>query len=310
MDKEVKEYVRARIDRLCGRLPDGPELPPPPSNVVELCHEFSREVSRALRELLESKHLYQRVKVSYENMTGANKDAAGFRAIAEFSWEPRSSSWDPHDADDINELCFKVSHVKLYCGVCDSPEAFNPVGGDGAAVIVRQGRSPWRLQAEEITDRGVVQTFAFPFQCQACKGAPEVLLVRREGLQLILSGRSPMETVPVPSGIPKDVRRFFGGALLAHQSGQTLAGNFMLRTLIEQFARNATAASSGMKADEVLELYLTKLPSDFKERFPSFKALYGELSSDIHGAVGDDGLFERVRQAIIKHFEARRLFEL
>lgn len=193
------DYVRARLDKLRGRLYDGPPMDPSPTNLVDLCQQFSREVTRAVRELLETKHLYQRVKVSLEKIEGANNTAPEFRAIAELMWEPlgERATWEPREAADITELCFRVPHVKLYCGTCQSIEAFNPVG-EGVPLH----GSAWRIRAEELTDRGMVQTFAFPFLCQSCKGVPEVLLVRREAFQLILSGRSPIETVPVPADIP------------------------------------------------------------------------------------------------------------
>jgi hypothetical protein len=52
------------------------------------------------------------------------------------------------------------------------------------------------------------------------------------------------------------------------------------------------------------------LPLDFRNRFASLRALYGELSNDIHSAKGDPSLFERARITIVDHFEARRLFKL
>lgn len=305
---KLDDYKRAHLEKMRGRVPDGPPPDPPPSNLVELCKEFSAEVTRALHELLETKHLYQRVKVSYDNIHGVNKDAPMFRVIAELTWEPlgERSRLGWQDAEDIRELHFRVPHVKLYCATCDSLEVFNPVGEDSP-----MHGSAWRLRAVQLTEPRTVQAFAFSFLCQACKEVPETLLVRREGLSLILCGRSPIETVSVPPVVPKDFRKFYSGAVLAYQSGQALAGNFMLRTLIEQFARAVTAAASeDSKADEVLDGYMATLPPDFKNRFRSMKDLYGKLSADIHGAVGDPALFDDAQAAILKHFTARQLYEL
>jgi len=88
-----------------------------------------------------------------------------------------------------------------------------------------------------------------------------------------------------------------------------LAGIFFLRTLIEQWARSAVAGPD-LPADKALDAYMRTLPEDFKARFPSLPSLYAELSADMHAALGDKDLFEKARAAIVKHFKARRLFEL
>jgi hypothetical protein len=77
--------MRGRLEKLRGRIPDSPQKDPASPNLIDLCQEFSREVTRALRELLETKHLYQRVKAPDENLHGANKTATLFRKIAELS---------------------------------------------------------------------------------------------------------------------------------------------------------------------------------------------------------------------------------
>jgi hypothetical protein len=118
-----------------------------------------------------------------------------------------------------------------------------------------------------------------------------------------------MEHVAVPIAVPAAVRRFYVGAAIAHQSGHTLAGVFMLRTLIEQWAR-LTTASTKRDADQVLDEYMDTLPTDFRDRFPSMRALYSELSADIHSATGSVELFEKARKEIDEHFDARRVFKL
>jgi hypothetical protein len=105
------------------------------------------------------------------------------------------------------------------------------------------------------------------------------------------------------------VRGFYSGAVVAHQSGQTLAGLFLLRTLIEQFAR-ASTGSKAENADEVLDAYMGTLPGDFKDRFPSMRSLYGDLSVDLHAATGSAELFDRAKTEIAEHFETRRVFKL
>jgi len=52
------------------------------------------------------------------------------------------------------------------------------------------------------------------------------------------------------------------------------------------------------------------LSPDFKARFPSLSSLYGDLSDDLHRAIGSSDLFDSAKADIIKHFKARRLFNL
>jgi hypothetical protein len=65
-----------------------------------------------------------------------------------------------------------------------------------------------------------------------------------------------------------------------------------------------------MKADEVIDAYMDLLPADFKNTFESMRALYGELSADIHSATGSGELFGKANRHIERHFDARRLFKL
>src|SRR3990167_9053700 len=153
-----------------------------------------------------------------------------------------------------------------------------------------------------------VQVFVFSFLCQSCKALPEFFMVRREANKLILAGRSPIEHVDVPKVFPKELRQFFSGAIIAHQSGQTLAGLFLLRTFIEQWVKKCGATQE--RADEALKWYGTTLPEDFRSWFPSLEYLYSQLSASIHAAEASQELFNEAALDIERHFDARRLFEL
>ena len=117
-----------------------------------------------------------------------------------------------------------------------------------------------------------------------------------------------MEHVQVPPEVPKEVTRFYSGAVVAYQSGQTLAGLFLLRTLCEQWARKFAAAQDF--ADEAINKYMDSLPGDFKARFPSFRSIYEKLSADIHAATGSDELYVQMLAELNEHFSARKLFKL
>jgi hypothetical protein len=111
----------------------------------------------------------------------------------------------------------------------------------------------------------------------------------------------------VPGIIPKPVAEYYHSAVVAHQSGETLAAIFFLRVLIEQWVR---PLGPNEKADRCLARYMEQLPTDFKERFPSLPDAYSKLSDSIHSADANGDLYEEVRASIVKHFDARRVFDL
>jgi len=258
-----------------------------------------------------------RTSLEYKDLLNATlQRVIEYRASVEPEFQKLiQANWHPLDKADWREsrpglpvegvtppIKFQPPDVKLFCQSCDRIEAFNNISSEDFLRRDQPSR-PFAVSGQTI------QLFVFSFLCQSCKAIPEVFLVRREGLKLMNSGRSPIEHVGEPLAIHKSVRRFYRDAVVAHQSGQTLAGIFFLRTLIEQWARSAVAGSD-LPADKALDAYMRTLPEDFKARFPSLPSLYAELSADMHAALGDKNLFEKACAAIVKHFKARRLFEL
>lgn len=282
--------------------------------------EFSRQwelqVSVALKELLEKKHLYQSVRLT-------DPGEIALRLATAFSPEDRSrfaqaqkawaeGFWSINGPNDPSYLGQAIGagvprpnpapplpNLKIFCGRCDRLEPYNPLSAKDS--VPRNC-----LDAEAYLPR--VQVLVASYLCQSCKSFPEFFMIRREGLKLTLSGRTPIEHVDVPEVIPRQVARFFSDAVVAHQSGQHLPGNFMLRTLIEQWALQSSCCSG--PADQALDAYMASLPDDFKARFPSLRSLYGALSVDIHGAIGSIELFERACTELVEHFSARSIFKL
>jgi hypothetical protein len=273
-------------------------------------------LSNAVKELLENKHLYQSVTV---DMTKADADLVSRMAdprmwghVLQQSNHLQTGNWIAVERSleygQQVQARFYVPDVKLYCGntKCRRLEAFNLVSVES---FLERSHNPVSRQVTVTFGNPVVQLFAISFLCQSCKLIPEAFLIRRVGNKLTLCGRAPMEHVAVPSPIPKEIEKFYSGAVIAHQSGQTLAGIFMFRTLIEQWARSKVQQSYD-RADELIDAYMETLPGDFKGRFESMRALYGDLSADMHGAIGSAELFARADSEIVKHFEARKLFGL
>lgn len=295
-------------------------------------------IAETLAELLQEKHLYQSCQIDMDTIAARVREESTERtipglvlsnftrgstttvypvsevirqlgSILEAEWSvfvpadmgrrylPNMAGHEPQ----IPSINCGVPDVHLMCSHCKRREAFNAVNAIDA---ISQ-----RVIDNKAYQHGVCQQFVLVYQCQACKVSPDVFLVRRQQLKLTLCGRGPIEMVTAPTIIPNAVVRFYRDALLAHQSGQTLAALFLLRTVIEQWVYSLNPGSRRY-ADEALNWYMEQLPPDFNARFPSLREMYGDLSEKLHTATGSDEVFERTTELLTKHFEARRLFEL
>lgn len=287
----------------------------PPFDPTDPHEAFEARVTASMKLLLETKHLYQSLAVESSDLITAyvakratryhDQAKIEFLRLIQGNWIPLDNA-NPkpvsHWVQAPPSIKFRTPDVKLFCTVCDRKEAFNSISSED---FLQRLSSPVLFGSATDT----IQIFTLSFLCQSCKRVPEVFLVRRTGLKLTNSGRSPIEHVEVPADIPKPIQRFYSGALVAYQSGQVLAGVFLLRTLIEQWARSVVTQPD-LQADEVLDAYMEMLPGDLKTRFPSMRSLYSELSADIHAATGSAELFEKAGADIVKHFEGRRLYDL
>jgi hypothetical protein len=294
-----------------------------PSVAAKLIKEgLERKLSLTLKTLLEEKHLYQSLEVELdEGVTAAvnslapqpisrtgSRDfktelkmfAAGLLLKRWYVMDPSGSY--THSEDNCSLL---VPHVKTFCTTCDRIEPFNLTAATD--YLDAASHSMARLQ-EHKTSAGVIQNFVMSFLCQGCKLIPEIFMVRRVGAKLTLCGRSPIEHIEVPKFLPTNARQYFSGAIVAHQSGQTLAGLFLLRTYIEQWIRSLGAKDE--YADQALDWYMSTLPEDFRAHFPSLRDIYGVLSDAMHKADASPAIFDKAKADIETHFDARRLRKL
>jgi hypothetical protein len=105
--------------------------------------------------------------------------------------------------------------------------------------------------------------------------------------------------------IPDLEASFFRDAVIAHQSGKTLAGLFFLRTFIEQYARRVIGESGRRTGDEIMDVYSKTLPETIRPMIPSLGDCYSRLSEALHAARADEPLFDEMRGRIEQHFDFR-----
>jgi len=278
-------------------------------------------ISDAFKELFEKHHLYQRVEVktpAFQPQLSPPQLEAIQTTFREF-WVPKPLSQGgqttqakplPHSIHD--ELIIYPPNLRLYCQTCERDEPHNFCDDPAHNLNGVGNYNNWRpMMTPPLLPVGSPQQlFTLGYQCQSCRGEPVVFSVRRDGVKLILVGRSPMATFSVPNSIPKDVRSFYQRARIANVAGQTLPGLFMLRTTIEQHARKAVNGSQTiLRGDELMEAYGKSLPESFNSQYPSFAELYSDLSGALHQAKDDAALFESACERIELHFEGQKLVE-
>jgi len=284
---------------------------------------FSIPIENSLQQLLNTKHLYQSLRVSFpdpdsafisvsdelrtttgHSIVNARKTFDQYYPLAVNAvWSisnhfgERGSTYLGEHASYKAAIDISPKNIRNYCHVCENVEPYNFVQGSDI------------LNDTHDEDQST-QVFALVFECQGCKGVPEVFLVRREGEKLTLSGRSPIEKLMVAPQIPKSHNKYISDATLAFNSGQILASIFLLRTFIEQFVRSKSSIPKTDDIESVFQNYGSLLPIDFKDRFPSLKSVYDDLSIAIHLADPSDQTYLKAKEEIEHHFEGKKAFRI
>jgi hypothetical protein len=286
----------------------------------EMIRRLSVAAGDALKLLLETKHIYQKVEIE------ANKVCSEVQGLTEEDQRPLLVRWRSEflaepiliaSTEQLREaprtglprsvLTLLLYNVKLFCSRCESSEAFAPVWYRELTNEIAKHSSETRITS------GVLkgwQIFALMYQCQRCKAAPESFLVKRDRWNLLLHGRSPMEEVDVPKCIPKKESWLYRDALIARHGGKTLAALFYLRSFIEQFARRVTRVTGKVTGDKIMDAYAQTLPAAQRDQMPSLREWYDRLSEPVHEAREDEELFNEARVAIENHFDIRRVFNI
>jgi hypothetical protein len=297
----------------------------PPDPIADaretLVARLSEAASSALKQLVEAKHLYQKVSVPADSIIKEVRattldarllfDRAVDPFLKNFRFMLSSAIVRTADRDGVETTwpTLAISNVKIFCTHCHSREAFAPIWYrdlvNDLAKPVARGNGP----VSDSLSPGY-QLFWLAYQCQVCNGSPEAFMVRRKDWDLFHEGRSPIEFIEIPSFMPKEEREYFRDALIAHNTGKTLAGLFYLRTFIEQFARRKTAAKGRLPGDQIFDEYNKTIPEKQRDQIPSLRDWYEKLSEALHEAKSDNELFERAKDEIERHFDFRRLYKI
>src|SRR5882724_6972835 len=161
---------------------------------------LNKTASEALRTLLETKHLYQKVDFDpSKGIDALDKLILTYDEKHQFSqWTNQTLPMDKFLLPDeqpltetiasrhgITILVLRPLHAKLFCQPCNRREAFAPLWNiDFAAQITNI------KPKNALSGPAGFQLMMFVYQCQSCLGTPEGFLVRREEWTFSLQGRS------------------------------------------------------------------------------------------------------------------------
>ena len=284
----------------------------------QLAHEVNQAIAEKLKELLETKHLYQNVVVDVPTLLKKYIDQLLLDnqqlALRRYAAEVLVLNLVPSETEIYASVdrryqlpTLLLQNVKLYCSVCKQQETFSPTVCIDVSKEVAEHR---KTSSRTALHPASFQLFLLTYQCETCRKVPVAFIVKRHGWKLTLEGRSPFEEVVVPKFIPKGERWLFSEAIVASQTGNTLAGLFYLRSFIEQFARRQTGIVDRQPGEVILDAYQALLPEKVRDHMPSLRSWYEKLSGPIHSANPDDAIFQEALREIIEHFDFRRIYKI
>lgn len=299
------------------------------------------KVCCAIKELLETKHLYQNITINlsdiFESIKQVKDDPASTYPIPTQVMRARTNEIRKNLHESANHILNALWIIETETCAIKQAAVFQPSSGivDTSKTKSRVCLPPIQiaycncnailpahnsgfkgllpnLSPCDIQDDPVpIQILFFPYQCQSCRGEPVIFVVRREGAKLQLVGRSQFEKIVKPDYIPKTEGIYYDYAVIAFNCGHILAGLFYLRVMIEQYLRRILKNKEKISGDELCDKYALLLADDYpKERCPSMKTIYEELSLKIHAADSDANQFEKSKKDIEKHFDVLRIFPL
>lgn len=293
-----------------------------PHKKEEIIAALGNEFGIKLRELLENRHIYQKISINYREVANRVLSDIGkgyhndiFVALHDdFKTYPLTfglvqlyhAEKGSNGRLAIPMLIMKT--VKLYCNKCKTQETFKPIWWQDA---INEMRNPKNDLIFDPPLTAASQIFFMAYQCERCHGFPDAFIVRRSEWTLFLEGRSPFENIETPKHIPSIEASFYRDALIAYHGGKTLAALFYLRVFIEQFVRRLTGKiDDRITGEDLMDEYSRMLPIELKDRMPSFKSWYEKISQTLHSANADEKLFEEALEAINQHFEIRKAHKL
>jgi hypothetical protein len=229
--------------------------------------------------------------------TGDDPDSAGIRRWARLGTQPLETR-----ANDMN-LMFYLPPIRLHCpGRCKNSSTFialassNDLGFD----------SPYPSK----TSNGETEQVYIPiYRCEMCRGTIYTILIRRTGLRLHLCGVAPRRELPAPEFVPEQIVPILNDAEQAVAEGDTYAGFYHLRTMLEHYlkARMGIPIEQKIRGDELIAKHYKTLSQPAGAMLPSLTVTWEKLSEWLHTRTGEVPDYQKERTSICKHIEGLRV---
>lgn len=289
------------------------------------------DIRRTIRTLLETKQLYQGVKIDWSKTKAEAKriqdnvkDASSHESITiggetvwiknglqpyllEYAQGFISSGWifTPElrarisrlaESEDLDVI---APPAELWCRICKTSKTHN-----SGSLTIETLCPPYPLGTSN------EQVFTCGYECQSCRTTPIVFQITRRGEKLTVTGSSEYPKVSVARDIPEEIEGYVSEAIIAAGTGRILAGLFFLRTAIEQHMRLATKLRGRQTGDELATAYFKLLDKEFPKRDWILGRVYEELSSKLHMAEADEKQFEKSIMELNRFFSILKLYPL
>jgi hypothetical protein len=276
-------------------------------------HAFQRQVVRALTELLETKGMYQNVRIDESIFADLQP---GFSK--EFRCRPISpvSRGEGDDqkmdgtriggapfgaADEDRDAGFYLPNIVTDCVRCKKATTFLSMQCSGRVYY----QDPYPLKGVDTE-----QVFNLYYRCATCRDAYIVFQVLRKGFKFQLTGRSVPYRPTIGNEWPKEIKQIVEDAYVAAAEGDLPAAYYHLRTAVEFYLKGQLNVTSGTKIEgsDLCDRYNAQVDERLKMGIPTFGPIYAELSAGLHSREVDAVRFNKLSRDFLGHLKAKELF--
>lgn len=284
----------------------------PDSPAVE--YAFQDRLSAAIALLLESKGLYQNVRIESSFAASFSKPDA---LVAEFSKRPielnsrgeaelggsfgRAGGVPIGTPNDEMPVGCYLPNINLTCHGCNADSSFLSLRCSAQS----RWNDPYPILGAETE-----QVFSLTYQCATCRKAVITYQLFRRGLRFQVTGRTVAFRPKLAKDWPKDITEIVTDSLVAAAENDVPAAYYHLRTAIEFHLKNALSIPIATKCEgtELCERYYITLDDRLKSGFPSVAGLHSELSAGLHSRDVSSDRFHKMFGDLLTHFKAKELF--
>jgi hypothetical protein len=285
-------------------------------------HAFEDALAAAVKEICETRGLYQNVDVVTDVLSDVADDKWTQQSLTrEFSRRPvQAITRKEHvsigsriyggrlggtDAlgtpPDEMLLAFYLPVAEIACARCKQTTPHTSVP---APPLPHE--TPF---AEK--DEKTVQVLHVLYGCTRCGEEVIAFQIMRRGLRLQLTGRTSPFRPPIDKAWPKTIRDIVRDAFVASAEGDIPAAYYHLRTAQEFFMKNEVGLDPSVKIEgkELCDAYNKTADPRVVRDFPAMSTLYIKLSEGLHSRNVTIEDFEACTANFLKHLKAKSLFE-